>query len=142
LAARNNNNNISYNKNFEYYKLDITNTNDLVDLHAYIIKKYNRLDILINSAGWEGVKCKSYETSIKDINNIINVNLTGVIYTVNTFINLLKQSNGIIINISSIAAGDNIHNSKKRNLYAIQINYHSATGRSWNSGIGCSILDH
>ena len=51
----------------EYYKLDINNIDNLKELNEFITKKYNKLDILFNSAGWEGLAAYSINTNIEDI---------------------------------------------------------------------------
>ena len=122
IASRNDNKNIDYTDNLEYYKLDISNADNLKELNKYIIEKYNKLDLLVNSAGWEGISKKSIETEIDDVSKIININLTGVIYTINILIDLLKKSNATIINISSLSAGNPLSISYKRNLYGMTKN--------------------
>jgi len=119
LASRSDRNDIEYNNNMEYYKLDINNYDNLKDLNEYITTKYNKLDLLVNSAGWEGLSTYSINTSIEDINKIINVNLTGVIYSITILINLLKKSKATIINVSSLSAANPLSICYKRNLYSM-----------------------
>jgi 3-oxoacyl-[acyl-carrier-protein] synthase III len=119
LASRSDRNDIEYNDNIEYYKLDINNCDNLKELNEYITTKYNKLDLLVNSAGWEGLSTYSIDTNIEDINKIINVNLTGVIYSITILINLLKKSKAIIINVSSLFAANPLSICYKRNLYSM-----------------------
>lgn len=116
VCSRNNNNNL---QDIEHYKADISKLDDIKNLYEFIYKKYGRLDILINNAGVEGPENPFTITDIEDIQNCININLMGTILLTKNMINLLKDSKGIIINISSIAAGDNISNCFKRTIYSM-----------------------
>lgn len=137
LASRNNNSKIEYNENMEYYKLDINNIDNLKNLNKYITQKYKKLDLLINSAGWEGIAKKSIDTNLEDINYIININLTSVIYTINILIDLLKSSKAIIINVSSLFAANPTSICYKRNLYSMT---KSALG-SYTRGLSGELKD-
>ena len=103
----------------DYYKIDVSNCNDIKKLYDDILKKYGRLDILVNNAGIEGSNKSFINSDIEDIQQIININLFGTLYTTNIMIDLLKKSKGTIINISSISAGNNISNCHRRTLYSL-----------------------
>ena len=106
-------------RDIDHIVCDISNLNDLTELYNKIINKYGRLDILINNAGIEGVEKPLEELEFTDINNIININLLGTINVTKLFTNILKKTNGKIIMISSIAAGNNIYNCYRRTLYSM-----------------------
>jgi 3-oxoacyl-[acyl-carrier-protein] synthase-3 len=107
------------NNDIEHYICDISNLNELKNLYETIIHKYGRIDILINNAGIAGCEKPFIETDFKDIDNIMNVNLIGTIYITKLFAETLKKYNGTIINISSIAAANNINNCFRRTLYSM-----------------------
>ena len=87
--------------NIDYYYCDITDYNKLKSTINSIIKKYQKIDVLINCAGL-------YINGILENNNpqqiidVINVNLTGTILCCQLIIkNMKKHNNGFIININS-----------------------------------------
>ena len=86
--------------NFEYYVCDISNKNQLQNTFKEIID----IDCLINNSGiwyWETV----YEESLDHIEDTIMTNLIGAIRCTRLALPIMmKQKNGIIINIGSIQA--------------------------------------
>jgi len=91
------------------YDLDISNQNSVKQLKKEILKKFRRIDILINNAFYnpsinQPQKTKKFETFPLDIwNKVIMVNLTGVFVCSQEFGSLMaKQKSGVILNISSI----------------------------------------
>ena len=87
--------------NIDYYYCDITDYDKLKSTINSIIKKYQKIDVLINCAGL-------YINGILENNNpqqiidVINVNLTGTILCCQLIIkNMKKHNNGFIININS-----------------------------------------
>jgi len=108
-----------YKADIDYYKADISKPDDIKNLYEFIFNKYGRLDILVNNAGIEGSEKPFISTDFEDIQNCVNINLLGTLLVTRIMINLLKDNKGIIINISSIAAGDNISNCFRRTIYSI-----------------------
>lgn len=98
------------NENFEYLKCDIRNYDEIIDTVNYIIKKYNKIDIVINNAGI--ARFKSFlEHSIGEIEDIFNINLKGAIYSIkNVLPFMLANQSGLICNISSVAVLENFTN--------------------------------
>ena len=87
--------------NIDYYYCDITDYDKLKSTINSMIKKYQKIDVLINCAGL-------YINGILENNNpqqiidVINVNLTGTILCCQLIIkNMKKHNNGFIININS-----------------------------------------
>ena len=119
IICSRNDNNIDILPDIDYYKIDISNYDDVQKLYNNILDKYGRLDILINNAGIEGSNEKFINTDICDINNIINVNILGTLYVTRAMIEILKKTKGTIVNISSIAAGNSILNCFRRTLYSL-----------------------
>lgn len=87
--------------NIDYYYCDITDYNKLNNTINNIIRKYQKIDVLINCAGLyiNGILENNNPQQISDV---INVNLTGTILCCQLIIkNMKKHNNGFIININS-----------------------------------------
>lgn len=88
--------------NIDIFKADVSKRNDAKELVEYTIKKYGKIDILINNAGISQIK-EFTQITDEDWNNMINTNLNSVFYmTQETCNNMIHNKNGCIINISSI----------------------------------------
>ena len=85
--------------------MDVTIPADWEMLRKTVIEKYGKIDILINNAG-AGLSIKEVsDQTIEEIDNIIKLNLTSVIYGCREFGNQFKtQKTGTIINLASICA--------------------------------------
>lgn len=85
--------------------MDVTVPADWERLRKAVIEKYGKIDILINNAG-AGLSIKEVsDQTIEEIDSIIKLNLTSVIYGCHEFGNQFKaQKTGTIINIASICA--------------------------------------
>src|SRR3989344_1535775 len=82
---------------------DVTEEKQIHNAFSQIVKKYKRVDCLINCAGvW--IKGPIEQNSPNEIRNAILVNTLGTILTVNALVSQLKQQKyGRIINIISQA---------------------------------------
>lgn len=85
--------------------MDVTVPADWERLRKAVIEKYGKIDILINNAG-AGLSIKEVsDQTIEEIDSIIKLNLTSVIYGCREFGNQFKaQKTGTIINLASICA--------------------------------------
>lgn len=82
---------------------DVTKRNDCENLVDAAIKKWNRIDILINNAGLMPLSFVK-NLKIDEWDRMVDVNLKGVLYCTAAVVpHLLKQKSGHIVNISSIA---------------------------------------
>ena len=90
------------NKEIEIYKADISKEEEIKKMVEYTIKKYKKIDILINNAGIDKIQL-STEVTKKDWDEIINTNLYGTFYITQKITkNMIQNKKGKIINISSI----------------------------------------
>lgn len=82
---------------------DVTDAEQVKDAFSKIIKKYKKIDCLINCAGvW--IKGRVEENTPEEIKNSVLVNVLGTFLTVNAVVSeMKKQKHGRIINISSQA---------------------------------------
>ena len=96
--------------NIEIFPLDVSNTNKITEVTKKILKKFD-VDCLINNAGITSFTSVQ-NTSIDDVNNIIQTNLVGAITVIQNLIpHFEKRGGGIIINILSVAAKTIFQNS-------------------------------
>jgi len=93
----------------ETYSIDISSRNELQKLKKDVIKKYGKIDGLINNAFFSPRKAikksasKFEEFPVGTWNEMLNVNLTGVFLCCQVIgKEMAKRRNGVIINISSI----------------------------------------
>lgn len=104
------------------YKLDITNFKN-VQLTSNLIRKNFEIDCLINNAGITSFK-PFVKNTLSEIQDIINTNLLGSIYTIKSVLpEMIKNNSGTIINILSVAAktvfaNSSIYSASKAGLEA------------------------
>ena len=90
------------NENIEIYKADVSKREEVTKMVQDVIKKYGKIDILINNAGISQEKLFTDVTD-EDWNTMINNNLYSVFcVTQEVLPNMLSRKQGCIINISSI----------------------------------------
>ena len=86
----------------EIFKADVSKREDVKKLVEYTIKKYGKIDILINNAGISEYKLFTDETD-EDWDKLINTNLYSAFAMSQEVIpNMVHNKKGCIINISSI----------------------------------------
>jgi NADP-dependent 3-hydroxy acid dehydrogenase YdfG len=82
---------------------DVTKRSDCENLINSAVKKWGRIDVLINNAGLMPL---SFVKNLKvdEWEQMVDVNIKGVMYcTAATIPHLIKQNSGHIVNISSVA---------------------------------------
>ncbi len=90
-------------KNIFVYPCNVASSSN-VDQTFKRIKKNNKIDCLVNNAGITSFKLAE-ENSINEINDVINANLLGSIYTIKTVLPyFIKNSGGTIVNVLSVVA--------------------------------------
>ena len=88
--------------NIEIVKADVTIKSQIEQMVEFVLKKYNKIDVLINNAGISQIKPFADITE-EDFDKIINVNLKSMFYTAQAVLSsMLQQQKGLIINMSSI----------------------------------------
>ena len=92
------------NVSIDIFKADVSKREQVKEMVNYTIKKYGKIDILINNAGIDQEKMFQDITD-EDWDNIVKVNLYSVFCTTQEVIQyMISQKNGCIVNISSIYA--------------------------------------
>ena len=90
------------NVSIDIFKADVSKREQVKEMVDYTIKKYGKIDILINNAGIDQEKMFQDITD-EDWDNIVKVNLYSVFCTTQEVIQyMISQKNGCIVNISSI----------------------------------------
>lgn len=88
--------------NIEIYKADVSKRVEVKQMVDYIIKKYGKIDALINNAGISGTNLFTDVTD-EEWNKIVNNNLySAFCVTQEVAKNMIHEKNGCIINISSV----------------------------------------
>ena len=87
------------------FVMDVTDYGKWGELKDFVLKKFGRVDVLVNNAGC-GVKiADTTEQTQETIDRTVAVNLNSVIYGSSVFGEVMKeQKDGIIINLSSVCA--------------------------------------
>jgi len=103
---------------------DVADEHQVERLIEQTAKRYGRIDTLVNNAGIFGGKRLS-DTSTKDFDEVMNVNLRGTFFCCRAGFNQMKkQGGGTIINMSSVAgqqawAGTGTYSASKHGIMAL-----------------------
>ena len=97
-----------YNTKAVAYTADISNKKDVIKMKNAIVKKFKKIDVLINNAFYNPNQSKYSSVSLEKFplelwNEVINVNLSGVFLCSQEIGSVMaKQKTGVIVNIASI----------------------------------------
>ncbi len=123
-------------------KLDVTSKPDCDSFVDTVIKKWGRIDILINNAGLMPLSyfknCK-----VKEWEQMIDVNIKGVLYCTSAVIPyMLDKKSGHIINLSSVAgrivfAGGSVYCATKHAITALSEGLRKELSPEYNIRVTC-----
>lgn len=86
----------------DIFKADVSKREEVKQLIEFVLKKYGKIDVLINNAGIARINMFSDVTE-KEWDEIMNVNLKSAFFTIQEVLpSMIHQKKGLIINISSI----------------------------------------
>jgi NAD(P)-dependent dehydrogenase (short-subunit alcohol dehydrogenase family) len=114
-----------YNKDFLILKIDLTKEKEIIRSIHKIIKKFNKIDCLINNIAsnkmYDDKNSKLENFSIDNWNNDISLGLTANFLLTKAIVkNMIKIKSGNIINMSSdlgiVAPNQSIYGSKKKTI--------------------------
>src|SRR5918993_235339 len=123
-------------------KLDVTNKSNCDSFADAVVKKWGKVDILINNAGlmplsyFENGKVEEWE-------RMIDVNIKGVIYCTSAVIpHMLDEKSGHIVNISSVAgrvvfAGGSVYCATKHAITALSEGLRKELSPKYNIRVTC-----
>jgi gluconate 5-dehydrogenase len=87
---------------FIFYKCDITKERNVNKIFNLIFNRFKKIDILINNAA-KAIFDPFEKRNTKDLDDVINVNLKGTVYCINSFSKFSSNNaKRNIVNISSI----------------------------------------
>jgi 3-oxoacyl-[acyl-carrier protein] reductase len=104
---------------------DVADERQVERLIAETVTRYGRLDVLVNNAGIIAGGRRLAETSTKDFDAVMNVNLRGTFFCCRAgFTQMKQQGGGTIINMSSVAgvqawAGTGTYSASKHGIMAL-----------------------
>jgi NADP-dependent 3-hydroxy acid dehydrogenase YdfG len=110
---------------FQAFTCDVREASQVEKTVSQVLSIWERLDVLINNAGIAIRSCLLQEHSIEQIDDLINTNLKGSIYTMHAVLPaMVRQQNGTIININSTAGKTafpywSVYNASKFGLDAL-----------------------
>jgi NAD(P)-dependent dehydrogenase (short-subunit alcohol dehydrogenase family) len=86
-----------------FWNLNVTNEKDIETTIADIVKKFKKLDVVVNSAGVPGGPRPTHETPISEWNKVMDINAKGT-FMINKYAipYILKNKGGSVVNISSM----------------------------------------
>lgn len=100
-----------------FFHCDVTEREDVVQLHEFIQKKYGRLNILFNNAGVLITKSLD-EITLDDWNTVYDTNVKASAMMTSIFIEMLRESKGTIVNNASVAGMHSHTEGRRAYLYA------------------------
>ena len=86
-----------------FYRTDVSDPDSVEQLTRSVIDKFGRIHILVNNAAIQ-VSKTVVETTFEEWNRQIAVNVGGVFLCSRSFLPHLRQTRGVIINLSSVNA--------------------------------------
>lgn len=85
-----------------FIETNVADEKSVENLVAETVKKYGRVDIMVNNAGI-GVLASTHELSFEEYNKVISINQNGVFFGAKYAIcEMLKTGGGSIVNVASI----------------------------------------
>lgn len=89
-------------KDVIFIAADVSKEEEVQNLVSQTVKKYGRVDIMVNNAGI-GILARTHELSYEEYYKVISINQNGVFFGCKYAIQeMLKEGGGVIINVSSI----------------------------------------
>jgi NADP-dependent 3-hydroxy acid dehydrogenase YdfG len=90
--------------------LDVAKADDVEKAAQDIVARHGRIDLLVNSAGFNVTRRSWAEFDVEGWNKVVDINLNGLLYCMRAVLPAMRaQQDGIIINVASWAG---VHPSK------------------------------
>ena len=91
---------IEYNENIQFFKADVSNNAEVLNIFSALEKSNHNLYGLINAAGVQAPIGEFIEGDMNDWSNNLSINLLGTANMIHSFINVNGNNNKKIINFS------------------------------------------
>jgi 3-oxoacyl-[acyl-carrier protein] reductase len=107
-----------------YFRCDVSKSDEVKNLRERIIEKYGKVDILINNAGVIEIS-NIVDSSEHDFDKMIGANLKGMFLCAREFLpDMIEKKDGMIVSVSSVATkvifkGSGIYSSSKAGMSAM-----------------------
>lgn len=85
-----------------FVKCDVSKFDEIENLISQTIEKYGKIDCLINNAGWHPPHKPIDKFSIKEFQDLLNLNLVSIFAACKFALPYLRKTKGNIINMSSL----------------------------------------
>lgn len=85
----------------EFEQCDVSDYEQVVDLVERTVDEYDRLDVMVNNAGI-GRTGTVEDMTLEEWHDVVQINLSGVMYGTRAALPYLKRTEGCIINVASI----------------------------------------
>ncbi len=85
-----------------YKVTDITSHDQMEELADYALKEFGKIDVMINNAGVMPLS-PVHEGKINEWDMMVDVNIKGVLYGIAAVLPSMREKEGHIINVSSVA---------------------------------------
>jgi len=83
---------------------DVRNTDDIRNLIETTVARYERIDCLINNAGWHPPHKPIDDFSVQEFRDLLDLNLVSIFTACNFALPYLRKTGGNIINMASLVA--------------------------------------
>jgi NAD(P)-dependent dehydrogenase (short-subunit alcohol dehydrogenase family) len=87
-----------------FIKCDVSKPDEIEKLISFTFEKYQRIDCLINNAGWHPEHKPIDDFTIEEFRDLLNLNLVSMFAACKFALSHLRKSKGNIINMSSLVA--------------------------------------
>lgn len=91
------------NSRIRTFRLDVRKQSECFAMADYAVRELGQVNVVVNSAGIIS-PCASLDVTQDDWMNLIGINLNGVFYCCQAAGRIMKNTGGVIINLSSIAS--------------------------------------
>lgn len=95
-------------------KVDVSDTEDVINLFSKTIDVFGKIDVLVNNAGIAPAK-QIEEMTDEDFINVLNVNTVGTFKCTREAVKYMKENGGSIINTSSFVS---LYGSSSQSAYS------------------------